>query len=177
MGRCYSIIFLLAFISPVKAQPILQLGMYDIDIGSTLNFQVAGQDHSFVGHSWLGADSWLAKCSYRSILVEEEAFAVSEYDFSALQGSLITEYYFMDNSSMALPYLGIEVGWRKTKYGSVRKSGLFMGSKVGIKLFFNDAVSFDSSISYKISTDDVFLVDFETTDGHFYPGIGFRAKF
>ena len=78
---------------------------------------------------------------------------------------------------MVLPYLGVEVGWLKTKFGSVRESGLFMGSKVGIKFFFNDAVSIDSSISYKISTDDVFIVDFETTDGYFYPGIGVQAKF
>lgn len=176
-GCCYSLLFLLSFIFPAKAQPILQLGMYDSDIGDSLNFQVSGRDNnSLVGYSWAVEDSWLVKCSYRSILVEEVAFAVGEYDYSAWQGSLITEYYFNINS-MALPYLGIEVGWRRTKFGSVRESGLFIGSKVGIKFFLNDSVSIDSSISYKFSPDDVFVVDFKTTDGNFYPGIALHANF
>jgi len=177
MRRYYLVLFLLAFISPAKAQALLHLGMYDSDIRVSLNFQVSGRDNSSLdGYSWAVEDSWLTKCSYRSILVEEVAFAVGEYGYSVRQGSLNTEYYFNDNS-VALPYFGIEVGWRRTKFGSVRESGLFIGSKAGIKFFFNDSVSIDTSISYKISTDDVFVVDFETTDGYFYPGIGLQAIF
>ena len=163
--------------SPAKAQALLQLGMYDSDIGSLPSFPVSGQDNmSLVGYGWLGTDSSPATCSYRSILVEDVVFAAGEYGFRELQGRLITQYYSSDHS-MAFPYLGIEVGWRTTKFGSVRESGLFIGSKAGIKYFFSDSVSFDSSISYQISTDDVFVVDFELTDGYFYPGIGLQAIF
>ena len=178
MKRSYSILLFLAITFPVSAQPILQPGMNDLDTGAALDFQVFRRDgfNSLVDYSWLFGDSWLVKCSHQSILVEEVVFAPGKYDYSAQQGSLITEYYFNHNS-MALPYFDIEVGWRRTKFGLVRESGLFIGSKAGIKFLFNDSVSFDTSISYKISTDDIFIGDFETTDSYFYPGIGLKAIF
>lgn len=178
MKRSYSILLFLTITFPVSAQPILQLGMNDLDAGASLDFQVSRRDgfNSFVDYSWLFEDSWLVKCSHQSILVKEVAFAPGEFDYSAQQGSLITEYYFNHNS-MTLPYLGIEVGWRRTEFGSVRESGIFMGSKAGIKFFINDSVSFDTSISYKISTDDIFILDFESTDSYIYPGIGMKAIF
>ena len=59
----------------------------------------------------------------------------------------------------------------------MRESGLVPGSRIGIRYFFNNAVTIDTSISYKFSTDNVFIVDLDLTDNFFYPGTGLKASF
>jgi len=102
--------------------------------------------------------------------------ALGEIDYGSRQGGLNTDYYLSDNGAAA-PYLGIEVGWRRTKFGSVRESGLFIGSKAGIKFFLSNSISIDTSVSYKISTGEIFIKNFEATDSYFYPRIGLKALF
>lgn len=162
MKYYYLNLIFLAFTCPVYAQPILQLGLANPETATLLGLQIPA-DHSCS-----------LKCHYQSIVVEDLSLRGS--NSGTQQGDFITRYYFSGEGATTT-YLGIEAGWRRTDFGSVRESGLVFGSRLGIRYFFNNAVSIDTSISYKFSTGDVFIVDSDRTDNYFYPGIGLKALF
>ena len=169
-----SILILLSF--SVDAQPAIQQGTNDLKPGGSFNFMDSdgGEIEFRAGYGWLIQQELLLKCRYQFISAED--IGPGEYDYRVQQGNLFTEYQF-SNRGIGLPYIGLEVGWRSTKYGSVKESGLFLGSKAGIRFFLNNSVSIDTSISFRFSSDDVFIVDSQATDYTIYPGIGLKAWF
>ncbi len=172
----YSILLCLVTTFPVSAQSILQPGMNDLDIGEPLNLRFSSQDsvNSLIDYSWLLEDSWSLKCRYQTFSVED--FAVGSHNYQTRLSGFTSRHYIFGGGTTAA-YLGIEAGWRRTKFGSVRESGFVFGSRLGIRYYFNNSVSIDSSISYKFSTDDVFIVNHNATDSYIYPGIGLKASF
>ncbi len=176
MRYSYSILLCLAVSFPVSAQSILRSGLHDLDIAEPLDYRVSSEyEIKFpVDYSWLVRDNWLLKCRFQSFAMKGIAHGDSDYRIQ--QGNFFSQYYFPGGGSTAA-YLGVEAGWRRTKYGSVRESGLVIGSSLGIKYFFNNSISIDTSISYKLSTDDVFIIDHNTTDRFLFRGIEFKASF
>lgn len=176
MKYCYLNLIFLVFTCPAYAQSILQLGLANPETGTLLDLQIPAEHNIdyFPGRNWLADHGCSLKCHYQSIVVED--LTLSGNNSGTQQGDFITRYYFSGEGATAT-YLGIEAGWRRTDFGSVRESGLVFGSRLGIRYFFNNAVSIDTSISYKFSTGDVFIVDSDMTDNYLYPGIGLRAMF
>jgi len=176
MKYSYSTLLCLVVSFPVSAQSILRFGLHDLDIAEPLDYRVSSEyEIKFpVDYSWLVRDNWLLKCRFQSFAMK--GIARGDSDYRIQQGNFFSQYYFPGGVSTAA-YLGVEAGWRRTKYGSVRESGLVIGSSLGIKYFFNNSVSIDSSISYQISNDDVFIVNHGATDSYIYPGIGLKASF
>ena len=164
------------FAFPVGAQQTPPQLSGELSSGGSPVFQelITGDVGMPADYSWFIEDDRLLECNIRFVLMRD--IALGEIDLCSQQGNLSTEYHLNDNG-MAEPYLNIEIGWRRTKFGSVRESGLFIGSKAVIKFFLNDSNSIDTSISYKISADDFFIIDFGVTDGYFNPRIGFKALF
>lgn len=149
-------------------QELSLAGSFDIEAPSGDNINLRA------GYGWYYQDDLLFKLDYQWVVTED--IAASNGDYRAQQGSFGTEYLF-SNGGAAVPYVGINVGWRNTKFGSVRESGLVIGPKAGFRYFLNDSVSIDSSVSLNFSNEDVFLVDFESTDSYIFPGVGISASF
>lgn len=169
---------LLLLLLPISAfaQTGTLKGSQELSLFGSLDFQgPSGDDVDIrLGYGWYHQDDLLFKWNYNWIVVEDISPAGGDY--RSQQGSFATEYLF-NESSNTKPYIGIDLGWRNTKFGSVRESGLVIGPKAGIRMFLNDSVSIDSSISFRYSNEDVFIVDQETSDTHIFPGIGINATF
>ncbi|MFT5219932.1 MAG: hypothetical protein ACI9LO_002425 [Planctomycetota bacterium] len=151
-------------------------GGQELSLTGSFDFEAPNGDNINLraGYGWYYQDDLLFKWDYQWVVSED--IAANNSDYRAQQGSFGTEYLF-SNGGAAVPYIGVNVGWRNTKFGSVRESGLVIGPKAGFRYFLNDSVSIDSSVSLNFSNEDVFIVDFESTDSYIFPGVGISASF
>ncbi len=79
--------------------------------------------------------------------------------------------------SKLVPYAGVEIGFRNSKFNELDESGLVLGARVGARYFVTESVSIDGSLRILLSGKDVFIVDFEADDQYIYPGVGINAVF
>ena len=169
-------LILMLFGFPVCAEIPVAQGASEVSDDSSLDFRGNGEINIDIPatYGWAIREELSVKCSFRIVSVYD--FRSGSYDYRLQQGDWITEFRLNDSATTS-PYLGVEVGWRRTQFGSVKESGIILGSRAGVRFFFNDSVSIDTSIGFKFSTDEVFFVDDQATDQYIYPGIVLKAWF
>jgi opacity protein-like surface antigen len=110
----------------------------------------------------------------------QEDIAPGGADYRATDYNLGVEYHFdlgFDLGGSIIPYVGADLGWRRSKFGSIRDDGVIYGPRVGVKYFLADNVAIDASLSYRFSGADVYISDFEFESHKILFGIGLRIMF
>ena len=160
----------------LNADPLLQKGTKDLALVGSPDFTAPSGDT-------LSLDFGLGlfirdNLSLRVTLLHEiqEDIAPGNADYRATEYNLVSEYHF-DPGWLFIPYVGVELGWRRSKFGSIRDSGAIYGPRAGIKYFLADNVAIDVVISYKTSTDDVYISDFKSENNKIAFGFGLRIMF
>ena len=126
------------------------------------------------GYGIFVRDRTLIRASFIYTTVED--IAPGENDYRAREVDIAAEYHF-DLGSAFVPYIGGELGWRRSKWASDVESGAVYGARAGLKYFMSDNVAVDCAFSYKRSGNDVFISDYEMRNHYPSFGFGLRAMF
>ena len=160
----------------LNADPLLQKGTKDLALAGSPDFTAPSGDTVSLD---FGLGLFIRdNLSLRVTLLHEiqEDIAPGNADYRATEYNLVSEYHF-DPGWLFIPYVGVELGWRRSKFGSIRDSGAIYGPRAGIKYFLADNVAIDVVISYKTSTDDVYISDFKSENNKIAFGFGLRIMF
>lgn len=171
--------------APARARPesrkclLLLLVCYSLGAEASDEFPIPGYDRLGVDNSghqvvqdWSIEGRWLFDC--------DQAWIFS--DFRIQPGERIDRPYTsadlpIDAGYRSLTYLSLAVSWRDTRYGQVRESGLVLQPRAGFRLMLGDSLSLDTSIGYSLVEDDLLLLDFDSHDSSWQPGIGLQFRF
>ncbi len=169
-------LILVLSISPVLAQPPELAGKNELKLHGGLDFQGPNGDKIDLrgGYSWYLSNSLLVGGEAQWSVIED--IAPGENDYRAQQVNLVAELLFIGDSEL-VPYAGVEIGFRSSKFNNLSESGLVFGGRVGARYFLTESVSINGSLSYLIADKEVFIVDFEAEDKYLYPSIGINAVF
>ena len=153
--------------------PDLQQGRREISVTGSPDFLGPTGDTLNVsaGYGVYVRDRLLVRASFIYNTVED--IAPGENDFRAREADIASEYHF-DIGLVLVPYVGGELGWRRSKWASDVESGAIYGLRAGLKYFIADNVAIDFAFSYKQSGSDVFISDFEMRD--YYPSFHFGLR-
>jgi opacity protein-like surface antigen len=131
--------------------------------GDTLNVSA--------GYGMFVRDRMLIRASFIYTTVED--IAPGENDYRAREADIAGEYHF-DLGNAFVPYVGAELGWRRSKWASDVESGVIYGGRAGLKYFISDNIAIDFAFSYKASGNDVFISDYEMENA--YPSFSFGLR-
>lgn len=168
---------MLAFaLPPVFAQPPELAGKNELSLHGGFDFQGPNGDKIDleVGYGWFLRDDLLVGGEFQWSLLED--IAPGENDYRSQQASLFAEMLFIGDSEL-VPYVGVEIGFRNSKFNDLDESGLVLGGRVGARYFLTESVSIDGSLIWLVADKEVFIVDFEADDQYIYPSIGIKAVF
>lgn len=182
MLRIYLFMVLIVSLLPAYAQPPELAGKNELSLYGGFDFQGPNGDYINlqVGYGWFLRDDLLVGGEFQWTLIED--IAPSENDYRSQQASLVVEKLFIGDSEL-VPYVGVEIGFRNTKFNDDTKlndlddSGLVIGGRVGAQYFLTESVSIDGSLTWLLADDEIFIVDFETDDQYLYPSFGINAVF
>jgi len=93
-----------------------------------------------VGYGWFLRDDLLVGGEFQWSLLED--IAPGENDYRSQQASLFAEMLFSGDSEL-VPYVGVEIGVRNSKFNDLDESGLLLGGRVGARYFITESVSID----------------------------------
>ncbi len=167
-------------IPPAPAQPPELAGKNELSLYGGFDFQGPNGDniHLQVGYGWFLRDDLLIGGEYQWTLIED----IAPGDYRSQQASLVAKKLFIGDSEL-VPYVGVEIGFRNTKYNDntelndLDDSGLLIGGRIGVQYFLTESVSIDGSLIWLLADDEIFIVDFETDDQYLYPSFGINAVF
>ncbi len=173
---------LIVSLLPVYAQPPELAGKNDLSLYGGFDYQGPNGDNIYLqlGYGWFLRDDLLVGGEFQWTLIED--IAPGENDYRSQQASLVLEKLFIGDSEL-VPYVGVEIGFRNTKFSDdtmlndLDDSGLVIGGRVGARYFLTETVSIDGSFVWLSANKDVFIVDFETDDQYLYPSFGINAVF
>lgn len=167
---------LLLSLSPSFAQPPELAAKNELSLYGGFDFQGPNGDKIdlAVGYGWFLRDDLLVGGEFQWALLED--IAPGEDDYRSQQASLVVEKLFPGESKL-VPYVGLEVGFRNSKFEDLDESGLIYGGRVGARYFLTESVSIDGSLSWLLADKEVFIVDFEADDQYLYPSVGINAVF
>ena len=131
--------------------------------GDTLNVSA--------GYGMFVRDRVLIRGSFIYTTVED--IAPGENDYRAREADIAVEYHF-DLGNAFVPYVGAELGWRRSKWASDVESGEIYGGRAGLKYFISNNIAIDLAFSYKASSNDVFISDYEMRND--YPSFSFGLR-
>jgi len=182
MARIVLFMILIFSLPPVFSQPPELAGKNELSLYGGFDFQGPSGDNIYlqVGYGWFLRDDLLVGGEFQWTLIED--IAPGENDYRSQQFSLVAKKLFIGDSEL-VPYVGVEIGFRNTKYSDntglndLDDSGLLIGGRVGAQYFLTESVSIDGSIVWLLANDEIFIVDFETDDQYIYPSFGITAVF
>ena len=162
--------------SHVIADPTLQKGTKDLSLVGSPDFTgPSGDTLSLdIGFGLFVRDNFIVRGTLSHAVQED--IAPGNADYRATEYNLVGEYHF-DFGWSTVPYIGADLGWRRSKFGSIREDGFIYGPRLGIKYFLDDNIAIDVSISYKFSGNDVFVSDCEIENKKILFGFGLRYMF
>lgn len=167
--------FILFMVLPTAfAQAPELAGKNELSLHGGFDYQGPNGDNIDVqiGYGWFLRDDLLVGGEYQWALIED----IAPGDYRAQQISAMVEKWFIGEGAM-VPYVGVELGFRNTKFSDLDESGLILGGRLGARYFLTDSVSIDGSLQFLLSDKDVFIVDFEAEDQYLYPSFGINAAF
>lgn len=167
---------ILFFATYVHADPLLQKGTKDLSLVGSPDFTApTGDTLSFdFGFGLFIRDNLNLRVSLKHDVQED--IAPDDADYRATEYNLVSEYHF-DFGWSVIPYVGVDLGWRRSKFGDIRDSGVIYGPRAGIKYFLADNVAIDAALSYKFGASDVYVSDFKIEDNKIAFGFGLRFMF
>ncbi len=176
MLRIALCIMLIFSLPPVFAQPPELAGKNELSLHGGFDFQGPNGDKIDleVGYGWFLHADLLVGGEFQWSLLED--IAPGENDYRSQQASLFAEMLFSGDSEL-VPYVGVEIGVRNSKFNDLDESGLLVGGRVGVRYFITESVSIDGSLIWLVADKEVFIVDFEADDQYLYPSIGIKAVF
>jgi hypothetical protein len=124
------------------------------------------------GYGVFVTDSVLVRGVVEYGLLEDVVGADDDYRTQAY--GVGAEYHFRTEGTV-VPYVGLDLGYRRTNAGGTVESGLAYGPRLGTKFLLNDNVFLDFTLTYQLSSADVFLNDFELEDTDFAASLGLRV--
>ncbi|MDH3636481.1 MAG: porin family protein [Gammaproteobacteria bacterium] len=182
MPRTTLLMILVFSLPPVFAQSPELAGKTGLSLYGGFDYQGPNGDNIYlqVSYGWFLLDDLLIGGEFQWALIED--IAPGENDYRSQQASLVAEKLFTGDSEL-VPYVGVEIGFRNTKFKDsielkdLDESGLVIGGRVGVQYFLTESVSIDGSLSWLLADKEVFIVDFEAEDQYLYPSIGINAVF
>ncbi len=176
MLRVTLIITLLFSLPPLYAQPPELAGKNELSLHGGFDFQGPNGDNIdlSVGYGWFLHDDLLVGGEFQWAVIED--ISPGEKDYRSQQVSLFVEKLFIGESDL-VPYAGLEIGFRNSRFEDLDESGLVYGGRVGARYFLTESVSIDGSLSWLLAGKEVFIVDFEAEDQYLYPRLGIKAVF
>lgn len=176
MPRITLFIMLMSGLTSIYAQSPELAGKNELSLHGGLDYQGPNGDRIdiAVSYGWFLRNDLLVSGEYQWALIED--IAPGEKDYRSQQGSLVAEKLFIGDSSL-VPYAGLEIGFRNSRFTDNDESGLIYGLRAGARYFLTDSVSVDGSLSWLFSDKEVFIVDFEAEDQYLYPSVGINAIF
>ena len=163
------------FAPPIDAQA-LQRGTQELALHISPDFEGAVGDMIFID---VGYGRFIRPAlEIRGVLSFEglEDVAGEDADYRARDLAVAAEYHFRRNSRL-VPYVGAAIGFRKTEFAQFEESALFGGPSGGIKYFLADNVALDFGVTFRASSADVFINDFEPESADLSSVIGLRYLF
>lgn len=174
MQRATRFVFLFLMLSPVFAQAPELAEKNELSLHGGFDYQGPNGDNIDVqiGYGWFLRDDLLLGGEFQWALIED----IAPRDYRSQQYSVVAEKLFIRDAAL-LPYVGVEVGFRNSKFSDLDESGLIFGGRLGARYFLTESVSIDGLLQILLSDKDVFIVDFEADDQYLYPSIGINAAF
>ena len=159
-----------------SADPALLRGTKDLSLLGSPDFTAPTGDtlNLDIGFGYFVRDNFNLRGTLQHDVQED--IAPGDADYRATEFNLIGEYHFNLGWS-TVPYVGLDLGWRRSKFGTIREDALIYGPRIGIKYFLADNVAIDLSLSYKFAGNDVFVSDFEIENKKISFGFGLRYMF
>jgi len=169
-------IMLIFTLPPVVAQAPELSGKNELRLHGGFDYQGPNGDKIdlTVGYGWYLRDDLLVGGEFQWALLED--ISSKGGDYRSQQASLFAEKLFIGDSEL-VPYVGLEIGFRNSKFEDLDESGLLVGGRVGARYFLTESVSIDGSLSWLLADKEVFIVDFEAEDQYVYPSFGIKAVF
>lgn len=156
--------------------PRLERGTRELAVHVSLDFEGAVGDTlaADAGFGWFVRDGLELRGIVSYAVLED--VAARDSDYRTQEVGAVVEYH-VGRQHRAVPYLGVELGWRSTQFDDVQKSGLVYGPKAGLKYFLADNVALDFEITYRLASADLFVNDFVVEDSDLATAIGLRVLF
>jgi opacity protein-like surface antigen len=169
-------VLLLAFSPAARAEPKLERGTHELSVHVSPDFEGAIGDMLLAqaGYAIFLRDRLAARGTLGYAVLEDVAGEDSDYRMQEL--GVAVEYH-LAFWGKAVPYLGAGVGWRRSHFGDLDASGLVYGPRAGLKVFLADNVALDFEVTYKASSEAVFVNDFVAEDTDLTSVIGLRVSF
>ena len=182
MARIVLFMILIFSLPPVFSQAPELAGKNELSLYGGFDFLGPSGDNIYlqVGYGWFLRNDLLVGGEFQWTLIED--IAPGENDYRSQQFSLVAKKLFIGDSEL-VPYVGVEIGFRNTKYSDntglndLDDSGLLIGGRVGAQYFLTESVSIDGSIVWLLANDEIFIVDFETDDQYIYPSFVITSIF
>jgi hypothetical protein len=154
-------------------RPTIREGGRELSLSGTPDFLGPTGDTLEVsgGYGLFVRDRLLVRASFIYTTVED--IAPGENDYRAREVDIGSEWHF-DLGTALVPYVGADLGWRRSKWASDVESGVVYGARTGLKYFVSDTVAIDFTLSYKRSGNEVFISDYEMRDD--YPSFAFGLR-
>lgn len=158
---------------PIAEESFLRKGRHELSLHVAPDFEGPVGDTLFfeVGYGQFVNDALLVRANLSFALLEDVIPPGDDYRTRAL--SLGADYHFRTDNTV-VPYVGVDLGWRRTQGSSTDESGLVYGPRVGAKFFVTESAAIDLHVAYEISTDEVFIDDFQLDDTDLTTAIGLR---
>lgn len=163
-------------VAEANAEPMIRTGNQDLSVHVSPDFEGAIGDMIFVqlGYGRFIRDRLEIRGTYAYTVLEDIAGADSDYKMSEL--GLVGEYH-IDLGKALVPYVGVDIGWSKSAFGSLDESAFVYGATGGFNYFLADNVGLDFEVTYRFATADVFINDFQPEDHDLAAKIGLRFLF
>lgn len=176
MPRIALLIALIFMLPPVIAQAPELNGKNELSLHGGFDYQGPNGDKIDleVGYGWYLRDDLLVGGEFQWALLED--ISSKGGDYRSQQASVVAVMLFIGDSEL-VPYAGLEIGFRNSKFEDLDESSLIVGGRVGAHYFLTESVSIDGSLSWLLADKEVFIVDFEAEDQYIYPSIGVNAVF
>ncbi len=176
MLRIALLVMLVFVLPPVIAQAPQLNGKTELSLHGGFDYQGPNGDKIDleVGYGWYLRDDLLVGGEFQWALLED--ISSKGGDYRSQQASMVAVMLFIGDSEL-VPYAGLELGFRNSKFEDLDESGLIAGGRVGARYFLTESVSIDGSLSWLLADKEVFIVDFEAEDQYLYPSIGINAVF
>jgi hypothetical protein len=157
-------------------EPMIRGGVREISLSGSPDFLGPTGDtlHISAGLGMFVLDRTLIRASFVYTTVED--IAPVNNDYRARELDIAGEYHF-DLGTAFVPYVGAELGWRRSKWASDVESGAVFGARAGLKYFISDNVAIDLALCYQLSGNDVFVSDYELRNDYPSFRFGLRAMF
>jgi hypothetical protein len=158
------------------AQPMIHRGSQELAVHVSPDFESAIGDMLLAqaGYGYFLRDRLAARAMVSYAVMEDVAGEDSDY---RMQEVGVAAELHAPAWGRAVPYVGLGVGWRRSHFADLEESGLVYGPRAGLGVFLADNVALDLAVAYQVSSDPVFVNDFEAEDTDLSTVIGLRFHF